>query len=173
MTEAMNTKTMKGKVLMAAIVLATALVALAAMAATAKPAEAATICRSYAHAPTTPIRDANGWKLIFFRSTVQCTGGKAHGAYFASKGQEYDKSIGKWVDIEGTAVRRYFSYSSSAYPLAPRFNCSKANAGRTGNVRTVHFSSSVKGADGKWRALPVRYSGIKTVKCKNSDGTPA
>jgi hypothetical protein len=173
MTEAMNTKTMKGKVLIVAIVLATALAALAAMAATAKPAEAATICRSYAHAPTATTRDANGWKLIMFRSTIQCTDGKARGANIGSVGQYYDTDRRRWVDLEGTAVIGNYRHSSSLYSLVPRFNCSKANPGVTANVRTVHFLSSVKGADGKWRALPDRYSGYKTITCKKKNGTPA
>lgn len=167
MTDAMNINTLKGKILIMAVLL----VALAAMAAAAKPAEAATTCNSYAHAPTT-IRDANGWKLILFRSTIQCSGGKASGADILSKGQYYNKTYGKWMDLGGTSLQRTFLYSSSAYALTPRFNCSNANPGSF-NVRTKNEGPFVKGADGKWRSLATRYSGYKTITCKYSDGSQA
>jgi hypothetical protein len=159
MTEAMNIKTTKAKILMVAIVLA-ALVA--AMAATAKPAEAATTCTSKAYAPTKP----NLASVIYFRSTVECVGGQATGAWIESQGQYYNDSTGKWEPIGskfGGFASQQFLYRSYKYALSPRINCDKVPGIRAFKFRTVNEYSEVRGSDGKWRPLPTRYSS-PTVK---------
>lgn len=154
MTKTTNIKTTKAKILMVAIVLA-ALVA--AMAATAKPAEAATFCTSKAYAPTKP----NLGSLIYFRSTVECVGGRATGAWIASQGEYYNNSTGKWAAIPsqfGGFAAQQFLYQSYKYPLSPRINCDKVPGITAIKFRTVNIYSEVRGSDGKWRPLPKRYS---------------
>jgi hypothetical protein len=174
MTEAMNIKTTKTKVFLVTIVLV-ALVA--AMAATAKPAEAATYCNSSASAPSyiDPAK-VGGQTVIQFPSRITCTGGNALSAYLISRAQIWDKATGTWQFVHpnrgGSAVHT-FLYSAPRYTLAPRINCTKLKFHDKYYFRTVSgsiengtsYTPKVRGYDGTWRPLPIRYSSYKYLYC--------
>lgn len=158
MTEAMNIKTTKAKILMIVIVLATLV---AVMAATAKPAEAATSCKSYAYAPY--FKDnANGNRYIYFKSSIVCSAA-INAAYIDSTAGALAKN-GLWGWVTWNSGT---SYSKATYTRTAIINCGSDRSKYVARqFRTLNNRPAVRALNGTESTLPSRFSSIVSIKCK-------
>jgi hypothetical protein len=93
-----------------------------------------------------------------------------------SRAQVWNEAAGKWQFVYpskgGSAVHK-FLYSAPRYTLAPRINCTKQGSNEKLYFRTVSgtiengtaYRPQVRGYDGTWRPLPIRYSGYRELVC--------
>jgi hypothetical protein len=151
--------TMKGKLLMMAIVLATMLVALAA---TSKPAEASTFCNSSASAPS--VLYVNGQRLIQFPGLITCNA-TISGADMLVYGHWREVNTTSWQAISGVSADRIFTNDAPRYSLAPRLNCTQNGEGAKFEFRTVNSTPMSQALNGYWNFLPTRQSSPATIYC--------
>ncbi len=145
MTEAMNIRTIKGKILFAAIVLAAFV---AVMAASAKPAQAAT-CSSYAENPYYH-KDIIGRQWVMFATKVQCSGAVDNISIDTNGFQYYGGGWHKVSDSGRQYLGRgsYFRVKTQVLCGAPYTNY---------GFKTQNYSPQVK-ENGIWRTLPTRMT---------------
>lgn len=150
MTETMNINTLKGRILVMAVLL----VALAAaMAVMAKPAEAA-VCSAKSESPYFHT-DIGGRRWIYFASSINCSGGSVDGFSIHSKGYQYYG--GRWNLVADSY--RITKGSGSSHRVIARVLC-------TGDYtpyafRTNNITPQIK-VNGVWKTLAV--SATQTTK---------